>query len=135
MRIKDDMLQVLTQFHHDFVVPDIERIFERHAEKLMAHVDVRFNNVYTLIDGLYERSDRHESELQAIKAGLARVESQLTSVESRLTSVEAELQLVKSGLARLAARVSALEASEIVELKQQIALLNERVAELEARRQ
>src|SRR4051794_30308713 len=127
----DDLIRTLTRFHHDSVVPDIERIFERHAEQLKTHFDAGFNNVYTLIDGLYERSDRHESELQAIKAGLARVESRLASVEARLTNVEAELQLVKSGLARLEARVSALEASEIVELKQQIATLNERVAELE----
>jgi predicted nucleic acid-binding Zn-ribbon protein len=132
-----ELLQNLRLIVRDEMAPFMER------------VDAGFDRVHSLFDGVYVRLDRLETEYQALRAGLARIEARLDRVESRLGCVEAELQLVKLALARLEARVSILEArladvegkvdhlapqSEIIELKQQIAMHNDRIAKLEARR-
>jgi chromosome segregation ATPase len=139
--MKDDMLQVLTRFHHEVLIPDVQRIVEVAIEKSVGSLR---NEMYEHFDGIYARFDRLESEYQALKAGLSRVEARLALIENRLTLVESELKAVKAGLARLEMRISVLEEemkqkaatqSQILELKQQIAILNGRVAELEARRQ
>jgi predicted nucleic acid-binding Zn-ribbon protein len=115
-------------------------VIEQFAERMNA----RFDHVYTLFDGVFLRLDRLDSEYEALKAGLSRIEKRLVFLEERLTLVESELKSVRAGLAQLETRISALEEdskqkaatqSQIFELTQQIALLNGRVAELEARRQ
>jgi chromosome segregation ATPase len=142
----DDVLQVLTRFHYEVVLPDVQRIVE---DAIGTSVGSLRNEMCDLFDGMYVRMDRSESELAAVKAGLARVGARLDGLESRLTSVESELQAIKSRLAQLETRVAAIESHltgveekidqlatqpEIDDLKLQIKGLNGRVAKLEARR-
>jgi predicted nucleic acid-binding Zn-ribbon protein len=132
-----ELLQNLRLIVRDEIAPFMER------------VDAGFDRVNSLFDGVYVRLDRLETEYQALRAALARVETRLDRIESRLEGAETELQQVKLALGRLEARVSMLEArladvegkvdqlahqSEIIELKQEIAMHNDRIAKLEARR-
>lgn len=141
----DDLIQVLTQFHYEVVLPDVQRIVE---DAIGNSVGSLRREMYAQFDGVYARLDRTDSELQAVKAALARVESRLDGVESRLTAVESELQAIKSRLTQLETCVTALEARlagveqkidqlatqpETADLRLQLMVLNGRVAELEAR--
>lgn len=151
----DDLLQVLTRFHREIVLPDVQRIVE---DAIGSSVGSLRDEMYTLFDGIYVRMDRSEMELAAVKAGLARsetelaavkaglarvearlttVESRLTTVESRLANIESESKSIKTELVQLEARLARVEAQlvaqpELIELKQQVTILNERLAELEA---
>src|SRR5216684_3572248 len=93
------------------------------------------------------RMENVESRLRGVESRLELVESGVQSMDSRLGDATFELQSIKSELVQVVARVLALETrlagmhqtvgrlaqqSEVLELKQQVAMLNDRVAALEA---
>lgn len=102
----DDLVQVLTRFHRDIVVPDIERIIGASEQRLR-------NEMQTLFDALAQRMDRLETEYHMLVVGLKRVEERLDRMEQRLD--------------RMALR------SELLELKARVEGLQEEVRTLEAR--
>jgi len=108
----DDLLNVLTRFHREIVVPDMRAIVSEEVGALR-------NDMLNHVDGIYQHLKRLEFESQALKAGLYRVEERLFSLEARVTAVEQKLD-------RLALQ------SEVDELKSQVAHINARIAELEA---
>jgi len=139
--MKNGMLQVLTRYHREVVLPDVQRIVEDVYGKL-------HNEMNTHFDAIYVRFDRLESEYYALKAWmtrvderLARVESEVQSLNARMGRVESELQFVKSNLKAIEMRVSDIEKkvdrlateTELVEIRQQIVVLNDRVAALETK--
>jgi chromosome segregation ATPase len=139
--MKSDRFQVLTQFHREVILPDVQRIVDDAYGKLR-------NEMYTQFDGVYMRFDRMESEYYALKSWmsrlderLARIESEVQSLNARMGRVETELQAVKSNLVALEMRVTDIEnkidrlatETELVEIRQQIVLLNGRIAALETR--
>lgn len=139
--MKNDRFQVLTQFHREVILPDVQRIVDEAYGKLR-------NEMYTQFDGVYMRFDRMESEYYALKSWmsrlderLARIESEVQSLNARMGRVEKELQAVKSNLVALEMRVTDIEnkidrlatETELVEIRQQIVLLNDRIAALETR--
>jgi hypothetical protein len=68
----DDLLQVLTRFHHEVALPDVQRVVEQIVgDAISTSVGSLRNEMYDLFDGMYVRMDRSESELAAVKAGLA----------------------------------------------------------------
>ena len=104
----DELLSVLTRFHREVVVPDIERI--------VGGVDSRVTELrqemLSHFDGIYKRFDRLENEYQAVSAALKRLEDRVAAVEQKLD--------------RMALR------SELVELKARVATLEDRIAQLES---
>ena len=60
-------LSMLTQFHREIVVPDIERIVGASERRLR-------DEMYALHDASLVRFERLETEYSSIKAGLGRVE-------------------------------------------------------------
>jgi chromosome segregation ATPase len=139
--MKNDRLQVLAQFHREVILPDVQRIVDDVYGKLR-------NEMYTQFDGVYVRFDRMESEYYALKSWmsrlderLARIESEVQSLNVRVSHVESELQCVKSHLVALEMRVVDIEKkidrlateTELVEIRQQIVILNDRIAALETR--
>ena len=64
---RDVLASVLADFHRDVVRPDIQHIVAEEVGTLSREMLTHF-------DGLYHRLDRLESEYEAIKAGLDRVE-------------------------------------------------------------
>jgi len=143
--MKNDILQVLTRFHREVFLPDVQRIVDETVEK---SVGALRNDMNSHFDGMYVRFDRLESEYQALRSWLgrlderlARVESEVQSLNARMGRVELELQFVKSHLIALEMRVTDIEKkidrlateSELIGIRQQIVILNDRIAALETR--
>jgi chromosome segregation ATPase len=143
--MKNEMLQVLTRFHQEVIIPDVQRIVEDAIDKSVGSLR---NDMYSHFDAIYVRFDRLESEYYALKSWmgriderLARVESEVQSLNARMDRVESELQFVKSHLRALEMRVADIEKkidrlateTELVEIRQQIVILNDRVAALETK--
>jgi chromosome segregation ATPase len=101
----EDLLSVLTRFHSEVVLPDIERIVDTRITPLRQEMLSHF-------DAIYRRFDRLESEYAALKVGLQRVEERLNTVDQKLD--------------RMALR------SELLDLKGRVVALEQRIAELEA---
>jgi hypothetical protein len=66
--VSDDLLSVLTRFHREVVLPDIERIV---GERLDAKITPLREEMLANFDAIYKRFDRLESEYAAPASGLA----------------------------------------------------------------
>jgi predicted nucleic acid-binding Zn-ribbon protein len=115
----EDLLRVLTRFHQEVLVPDIERIFEERLAPFRGEVLSHF-------DAIYRRFDRLEDESVALKGGLLRLEERMAALENRMAALEVGMGAVGQKLERMALR------SELLELKEQVAALDQRIAQLEA---
>jgi len=96
-RVADDILPILTKFHREVVLPDIQRIVGESEQRLR-------NEIRNAFDTLAQRLDRLETEYQMLVAGLKRVEERLDRIEQRLDRVA-----LKTEVQDLKARVEALE--------------------------
>jgi chromosome segregation ATPase len=104
----DDLWTVLTRFHREVVVPDLERIVD---ERLDERINPLRREMLAGFDAIYKRLDRLESEYQALRAGVQRVEERLAAFEQKID--------------RMALR------SELLELKERVALREQKIAEIE----
>jgi len=86
---------------------------DRRFDHLQEHIDGRFREVFGHFDAIYARLERLEQEYHAITQGLRRIEALLADENMRR-------QLFERGLA---------------ELKEQVALLQARINDLEQRLQ
>jgi len=86
---------------------------DRRFDSLQEHIDGRFREVFGHFDAIYAHFERLEQEYHAITQGLRRIEALLADETIRR-------QLLEHGLA---------------ELKEQVALLQARISELEQRLQ
>jgi len=102
-------LKVLTQFHREVVLPDIERIV---YTKLDERFDSLRNEMLTNFDAVFQRLDRLETEYQSLRIAVERLEARVTAIERKID--------------KLALR------SEVVDLKERIVKLEARLAELDA---
>ena len=107
--MSDDLLNVLTRFHREVVVPDIERIVEA---KIDAKITPLREEMLANFDAVFRRLDRLESEYQALSAAVERLEKRMTSIEEKID--------------KLALR------SELEELRERVVALEQRIAELES---
>jgi predicted nuclease with TOPRIM domain len=97
MNAVDNLVEVLTKFHQQIVVPDIERIVGATEQRLR-------NEMQTGFDALAQRLDRLEAEYHMLVAGLKRVEERLDRVEQRLDKMALRTELLD-----LKARVDGLQ--------------------------
>lgn len=107
--VADELLNVLTRFHREVVLPDIERVVD---ERLDARITPLRDEMLSNFDAIYKKLDRLEDEYQSLKAGLQRIEVRLSALEQKLD--------------RVAVR------SELLDLKERVVLLEKRIAEIEA---
>lgn len=153
--MKNDTFQMLTRFHREVALPDVQRIVDQAVGTLRNEMNTHFDGVYVRFDRLEseyyalkswmsrldERLARIESEVESLNVRMDRVETEVQSLNARMGRVEAELQAVKSNLVALEMRVTDIEnkvdrlatATELVEIRQQIVILNDRIAALETR--
>jgi predicted nuclease with TOPRIM domain len=101
----EDLVQVLTKFHREIVVPDIERIVGSAELRLRDEMQTGF-------DALAQRLDKLETEYHMLVVGLKRVEERLDRIEQRLdkTALRSELLELKGRVDELQGQVRALEA-------------------------
>jgi hypothetical protein len=67
----EDLLCVLTRFHSEVFVPDIERIVDRALDGRIAPLRQEMRSHF---DAIHARFDRLENEYASLKAGLQQVE-------------------------------------------------------------
>ena len=106
----EDVVQILTRFHREIVVPDIERIVGSVVEGAERRLR---DEMQTGFDALAQRLDKLDTEYHMLVAGLKRVEERLDRVDQRLD--------------KMALR------SELIDLKTRVDVLQEQVRTLEAR--
>jgi predicted nucleic acid-binding Zn-ribbon protein len=113
--VGDDLLSVLTRFHREVVLPDMERV--------VGSVEIRLRDeMQTGFDALAQKLDKLDTEYHMLVAGLKRVEERLEAVEERLDAVEKRFDkmALKAELVELKARVEGLQ--------QQVRVLEERLS-------
>jgi predicted nucleic acid-binding Zn-ribbon protein len=100
----DDLIPILTRFHREVVLPDIQRVVGEAVDSLEGRMNAHF-------DAIYKRFEKLETEYHMLVAGLKRVEERLDRVEQRLDAVEQRLakQDVQAELAALKVRVDTLQ--------------------------
>ena len=101
-------LAVLARFHHDVILPDIERVVGNAVEGAERRLR---DDMHTLFEALAQRLDRLETEYHMLVAGLKRVEERLDRVEKRLDTLAElhEKSALRSDLQDLKARVETLQ--------------------------
>ena len=107
--VRDDLIPILTEFHRQIVLPEIERIVTASETRLRDEMNAR-------LDAIYQRFDRLETEYHMIVAGLKRIEERMDRLEQQLGKLA-----LRSELLDLKARVDALQ--------DQVRLLESRLVE------
>ena len=100
-RVTDDILPILTKFHREIVLPDIQRIVGESEQRLR-------NEIHNAFDTLAQL----ETEYQMLVAGLKRVEERLDRIEQGLDRValKAEVQDLKARVEALERKIAEIDA-------------------------
>ena len=100
----EDLVQVLTRFHREVVVPDIKEIVGTAERRLRDEMQAGF-------DALAQRLEKLETEYHMLVVGLKRVEERLDRVEQRLDkmALRSELLELKAKVDVLQVQVRAIE--------------------------
>ncbi|HVT05444.1 MAG TPA: hypothetical protein VHL58_18950 [Thermoanaerobaculia bacterium] len=101
----EDLLTVLTRFHREIVVPDLERVVDTRIAPLSEEMLTNF-------DAVFQRLERLDSEYHSLSAAMKRLEERMITVDQKID--------------KLALR------SELVELRERVVALEQRLAQLEA---
>lgn len=102
----DDLLGVLTRFHREVVLPDIDSRIGALSRELRGEISGLRNEMLSHFDAVYKRFDRLESEYQALSAAVARLEARsVTRAE-----FQAEVDNLKMRVKQLEQRIAELEA-------------------------
>jgi len=96
----------LAEFHRKVILPDMHRTFESLFERL---VKPRFDQIDGRFDAVFHKLDKLETEYEALKAGLARVEERLDRMDERFGRVEVRLGSLESQYEELLAASNRLE--------------------------
>ena len=102
----EDLLPILTRFHREIILPDIQRVVGG-----LERLEARFDDINRHFDAIYQRFDRFETEYHMLVAGLKRVEERLDGVEQRLAKLDlqAELATLKVRVDGLQGQIRVLE--------------------------
>jgi predicted nuclease with TOPRIM domain len=101
----DELLDTLTRFDVEIVLPDMERVVDERVRSLRDDMNTGF-------DETLKKLDRLDSEYVALQAATSRLEVNAQSIEQKLD--------------RMALR------SEVLELREKVSLLEQRLARLES---
>ena len=58
----ENILPLLTRFHHEVVLPDVRRIVEETVGGLEERMDAKFRDVFGHFDAIHQRLERLETE-------------------------------------------------------------------------
>ena len=70
----EELISVLTQFHRDVVLPDIERIVTDAVARVDSRVSTLRDETLSHFDAVYKRFDRLEIEYHVLAAAVKRIE-------------------------------------------------------------
>jgi len=95
-------LATLAKFHREVILPDIERVVERLTKPRFDQIDGHF-------DAIFHKLDKLETEYEALKAGLGRVEEDQKRMGQTLKVLESQYRDLVAGFHRLEERLALLE--------------------------
>lgn len=127
-------LAVLAQFHRQVILPDIERVVGGTERRLR-------DEVHGLQDFILSRLDRLETEYQAVKEGLSRLEARHDRLEPQILDLQTQVLELRTRLGRVEERLEELIAveerypvrAEVQDLQARIERLQEDIRRLEQR--
>jgi chromosome segregation ATPase len=93
----EDLIPILTRFHREIVVPDIERIVGASEQRLR-------DEMHSLFDSLSRQIEELRIEYHMLVAGLKRLEERMDRLEQRMDKMA-----LRSELVELKARVDGLQ--------------------------
>lgn len=93
----DDLIPILTRFHREIVVPDIERIVGASEQRLR-------DEIHSFFDSLSRQIEELRIEYHMLAAGLKRLEERMDRLEQRMDKMA-----LRSELVDLKARVDGLQ--------------------------
>jgi len=67
--VAEDLIPILTRFHREVVLPDVQRLIGDAVGGLRGEMNARFDEVFSHFDAIYQRFDRLES-LRTLEARL-----------------------------------------------------------------
>ena len=73
-RMPEELISVLTRFHREVVLPDIERIVTEAIAGVDSRVSRLRDETLSHFDAVYKRFDRLEIEYHALAAAVKRIE-------------------------------------------------------------
>ena len=94
----DDLIPILTRFHREIVLPDIERIVGASEQRLR-------DEMHSLFGSLSRQIEELRIEYHMLVAGLKRLEERMDRIEQRMDKMA-----LRSELVDLKARVDGLQA-------------------------
>ena len=100
------MLRLLTRFHREVVVPDIERIVDARSG---IKIEALQNEMFSHFDEIYRRFDRLESEYQALSVAVKRLEVAFAEDRASRKGMQSEIEKLKVQIADLQERLVRLE--------------------------
>ena len=126
-----NLATALAQFHRDIVRPDIVQIVNDAVTDSERRAQVNF-------DAIFHKLDKIETEYQALKAGLERVEAAVELTNGRVGALEAQYADLLNAVNRLDERLNRLEErdplrAEIAELRARVDGLHAQMRSLEER--
>jgi chromosome segregation ATPase len=95
-------LAVLAQFHREIILPDVQRIVGEAIAGSERRIQANFDSVFHKLDKL-------ETEYEALKAGLGRVEEDQKRMGQTLKVLESQYRDLVAGLHRLEERLARVE--------------------------
>ncbi len=87
----DDLLQVLTRFHREVVLPDLERVVDA---RLDARISPLREEMLANFDAIGRKLDRLVIDYQSVNAAVTRIEERLDGVEQKLDGMVVCSQLL-----------------------------------------
>lgn len=102
----DDLLKVLTRFHREVMLPDVERVVGDAERRIR-------DEMLTHFDGVYKRLDRLEQEYHSLSAAVARIEARLGTPDpgSESVTIQNEIRSLKKKVSDLQRRIEELESA------------------------
>jgi len=97
-------LAVLAQFHREIILPDVQRI----VGEAIAGSERRMQ---ASLDRIFHKLEKLETEYEALKAGLGRVEEDQKRMSQTLKVLESQYRDLVAGLHRLEERLARVEKS------------------------
>jgi chromosome segregation ATPase len=121
------LASVLADFHRDLILPDMERVVQTSMGELRVEMNAHFDDVY-------HRFERVETEYQALKAGLGRVEARLDDLDAQVLDLRTRLSRVEERLEELIALEEKYPVrAEVQDLRARVEILHEDIRRLEQR--
>jgi predicted nuclease with TOPRIM domain len=100
---------ILAEFYRDFVQPDTDRVLREFSVVREEVAEYRRDNERHF-DQLYKRLDTIESEIQALRVAVKRLEDEFATMTADRAELRQEVEQLKGQIAELQKKVEAIEA-------------------------